>query len=60
LLRIRKDVARVLRVVENNARVVESNADELSSVRRDVAASIRRCAEIQAELDRLKKLLAVA
>ena len=35
--------------------VVEANAAALASVQRDNATNLRRCAELQLEIDRLKK-----
>jgi hypothetical protein len=40
--------------------VVESNAAALASVQRENAASVRRCAELQLEIDRLKKTPLIA
>ena len=53
LVRLRKELARVLSVVE-------SNADELAALRRESTVSLRRCAELQLEIDRIKKQLAIA
>jgi hypothetical protein len=38
--------------------IVVANADVLQSLRKDCDVSFRRCAELQAELDAVKKLLA--
>jgi hypothetical protein len=39
--------------------IVEANAETLASVQRDNATNLRRCAELQLEIDRLKKGLFV-
>jgi hypothetical protein len=39
--------------------IVVANADVLQSLRKDCEASFRRCAELQTEIDVLKKATAV-
>ena len=38
--------------------VVEANANAMEAVRRDCGSNLRRCGELQAEIDNLRKLLA--
>ena len=53
--KLQRQVAHVLAVVKANASVIETNAEKLDIVSRDCAANLRRCAELQLEIDRLKK-----
>jgi hypothetical protein len=50
--RMRRDVRRQLVAIRA---IVAANADVLQLLRRDCEASFRRCAELQAEIDALKK-----
>jgi cell division protein FtsB len=45
---LRRELARILAVVENNAR-------EIAALRTENNLTVRRCAEMQLEIDRLKK-----
>ncbi len=49
-LRLRKELTRVLAIVENNA-------ESLVDVRKDCATNLRRCGELQREIDILGKTL---
>ena len=50
-LRLRKDVGRMQRMLAHQADVSEA-------VRKDCETNLRRCGELQAEIDALRKLLA--
>ena len=45
---LRRELARVLAVVEHNAR-------DIAALRKEAQFTVRRCAEMQLEIDRLKK-----
>jgi len=45
---LRRELARILAVVEDNAR-------EIAALRKEAQLTVRRCAEMQLDIDRLKK-----
>jgi hypothetical protein len=58
LMAMRRELAAIRAIVRANAETVRANADAMHQFQRAADANMRRCAELQAELDRIKKLLA--
>jgi len=57
---MRRELAAIHKIVNSNAATVHANAEAMSTFQRVSDANMRRIAELQAEIDRLKKLVAAA
>ena len=53
----RAEHSRLLKELVRVRRVVLHNADLMEVLRKDCATNLRRCGELQAEIDALRKLL---
>jgi hypothetical protein len=53
----RAEHSRLLKEVTHLRRIVDHNSETIEAFRKDTAANLRRCGELQAEIDALRKLL---
>jgi len=53
----RADLLKLRRELANVRDIMKANADTLRTVRQDCAANLRRCGELQRDVDELRKLL---
>ena len=56
----RVELAKITLTLNDLKRLLERNGDEIAAIRQESAAHIRRFAELQSEIDRVKKLVAIA